>query len=147
KDKSPYKTHFAASLAPGGRKSMIPGYYIHCGPFESYVAGGAYQPKPATLLSIRQAIAAEDSSFFEIINDKTFAKTFGDLPTGHGQLKTVPKGFAKDHPAAKYLKLQSFIVSKTLNRKQFANPENVIELIRIMYPLINFLRQTAIAGK
>lgn len=31
KDKSPYKTHFGAFLAKGGKKSMHAGYYFHIG--------------------------------------------------------------------------------------------------------------------
>src|SRR5262245_38528952 len=29
KDKTPYKTNMGASISPGGRKTAIPGYYIH----------------------------------------------------------------------------------------------------------------------
>src|SRR6478735_2156532 len=29
KDKTPYKTHFGAYIAKGGRKSPLAGYYIH----------------------------------------------------------------------------------------------------------------------
>jgi uncharacterized protein (TIGR02453 family) len=32
KDKSPYKIHFGAFISPGGRKSPMPGYYLHIQP-------------------------------------------------------------------------------------------------------------------
>jgi uncharacterized protein (TIGR02453 family) len=31
-DKTPYKTHFGAFICPGGRKSPLPGYYLHIQP-------------------------------------------------------------------------------------------------------------------
>ena len=40
KDKTPYKIHFGAEMAPGGRRSGLAGYYIHIQPGESIVAGG-----------------------------------------------------------------------------------------------------------
>ena len=46
KDKSPYKLNMGASINPGGKKSMIPGYYIHIEPGKSFLAGGSYQPMP-----------------------------------------------------------------------------------------------------
>src|SRR5436190_15893938 len=35
KDKTPYKTHIGAYIAPGGRKSLFGGYYIHIEPGSS----------------------------------------------------------------------------------------------------------------
>ena len=34
-DKSPYKTNFGAFITRGGRKSSLPGYYLHFEPGES----------------------------------------------------------------------------------------------------------------
>ena len=56
KDKSPYKINMGASINPGGKKSMIPGYYIHIEPNNSFLAGGCYQPAPEMLAAIRQEI-------------------------------------------------------------------------------------------
>ena len=44
KDKSPYKTHFGAHITSAAKKSEIhsrAGYYIHIGPGEAMLAGGA----------------------------------------------------------------------------------------------------------
>ena len=48
KDKSPYKTHMGAHITSAAKKSEIhsrAGYYVHIGPGESMLAGGAYLPQ------------------------------------------------------------------------------------------------------
>ena len=42
-DKSPYKTHFGAFIAPGGRKNSEGGYYIHIAPGESMKDAKIYE--------------------------------------------------------------------------------------------------------
>ncbi len=43
RDKSPYRTSMAASIGPGGRKSMSLSYYFHVAPGdETMLAGGLY---------------------------------------------------------------------------------------------------------
>src|SRR6266436_6635690 len=46
KDKSPYKTNLGASINPGGKKSVLAGYYFHCEPGQSFVGGGLWMPMP-----------------------------------------------------------------------------------------------------
>src|SRR5438270_18872 len=53
KDKSPYKTNLGAYISPGGRKSMLPGYYFHVQPGQSFLAGGKHIPDGPELLKIR----------------------------------------------------------------------------------------------
>ncbi len=45
KDKTPYKTYFGAYMAPGGRKSVYAGYYLHLEPGNCLLAGGSYRPQ------------------------------------------------------------------------------------------------------
>ncbi len=40
KNKSPYKINFAAILREGGKKSDLPGYYIHIEPGNCFLAAG-----------------------------------------------------------------------------------------------------------
>ncbi|MGH9819852.1 MAG: DUF2461 domain-containing protein, partial [Pyrinomonadaceae bacterium] len=56
KDKSPYKNNLGAYIAPGGRKSMLPGYYFHIQPRQSFIAGGKHMPSSVELLNLRKAI-------------------------------------------------------------------------------------------
>ncbi|GAB3811027.1 hypothetical protein GCM10028895_00800 [Pontibacter rugosus] len=56
-DKRPYKDHFGAYIAEGGRKSILPGYYLHlAGNNKSFVAGGLWYPPADQLKAVRQEI-------------------------------------------------------------------------------------------
>ncbi|MDD4653356.1 MAG: DUF2461 domain-containing protein, partial [Methanothrix sp.] len=59
KNKPPYKDHFSAVLAPGGRHSLRLPYYIHIMPGGSLLAGGAHMPASADLQAIRASIAED----------------------------------------------------------------------------------------
>ena len=39
-DKTPYKTHFGAYIARGGRKGVLGGYYLHIEPSNSFISVG-----------------------------------------------------------------------------------------------------------
>jgi uncharacterized protein (TIGR02453 family) len=57
KVKVPYKTHFSAYFAAGGKKGDAPGRYVQLGPNgQTLVAGGLYEPTKEQLSAIRQEI-------------------------------------------------------------------------------------------
>lgn len=141
KDKSPYKTNLGAFIAPGGRKSMSPGYYFHVQPKMFFCACGKHMPDPGETLKIRTAIAAEPNEFRKIVEGKKFADRFGSL---HGErLSRPPKGFSVDHEAIEYLKLKSFTVSQEFKEKDAVSPEYpkmLAESFKASYPFVEFLR-------
>jgi uncharacterized protein (TIGR02453 family) len=107
KDKTPYKSHFGANMAPGGRKGFLGGYYLHVDTAgESMIAGGSYHPEPDQLAAIRQEIDYNIKEFKAILNKKDFKTNFGELED-FDKLKRVPKGYDADHPEAELLKLRS----------------------------------------
>src|SRR5580700_10339584 len=57
KDKTPYKTHVAASFWRNGLEKCGAGYYLAISPETIHVGGGLYGPDPATLLAVRRLIA------------------------------------------------------------------------------------------
>jgi len=143
KDKRPYKNNIGAYIAPGGRKSMAPGYYLHIQPGNSFVAGGEYHPGAPELLKVRNAIANDTGEFLKIVNGKKYREMFGEM---HGErLKTAPKGFSADHKAAEYLKLKDFVAyhemfdDNFLLSKEF--PDYVVGVFKQMYPLNQFMRK------
>lgn len=143
KDKSPYKTNMGASINPGGKKSMIPGYYVHIEPGNSFLAGGCYMPMPDKLQAIRQEIDYNTNDFLKIINNKEFKTYFKEL-SPEDKLKTAPKGYPKDHPQVELLKLKSFIVVHNLSDKQVLDssfPQYAAKVFKAMLPLNVFLRQ------
>lgn len=149
KDKSPYKTAFGAYIAPGGRKSMEPGYYLHGEPGACFLAGGMHMPQPADLLAVRSAIAAEPKALEKIENAATFKKYFKGIDA-HDSLKTAPKGFDPDHPAIRYLRLKGYTVSHEIRKdadvKDAKFPAYAVRVFKAMKPLVDFLREASGRG-
>ncbi|HLT82241.1 MAG TPA: DUF2461 domain-containing protein [Cyclobacteriaceae bacterium] len=109
KDKRPYKTNFAAAFSASGKGLGTPGYYLHIEPGgKSMVAGGLYMPEAEKLAKVRQEIDYNGESLHRILSDKKFRKWYDGLWDGD-RLKTVPRGYPKDHPDADLLRLKSFI--------------------------------------
>lgn len=142
KDKSPYKTNIGCWISPGGRRSMLPGYYFHVEPGRSFIAAGKHQPDSAELLKIRNNIAANTKEFLKIVGSKAFIERFG--PLSGDKLVKPPKGFAADHPAIEYLKLKSFTVHREYTDDSVVSGTGYTKLLakdaRAMYPLVMFLR-------
>jgi uncharacterized protein (TIGR02453 family) len=110
KDKTPYKTHFGAYFAEGGKKSTKAGYYLHLEPGgKSMLAGGVYMPPPEDLKKIRQEIDYNGEQLRNIINSTDFKKYYGTI-SGE-KLKTTPKGYSPEHPEIELLKQKDFIAS------------------------------------
>ncbi len=105
KDKSPYNTHLSAIIAPGGKKSLLQGYYVSIAPQgRSLIAGGLHMPAPEHLSLFRQAVARDAAAFKVIINSKVFVEQFGKIEGE--RLKTAPKGYDRDHPEIELLQLK-----------------------------------------
>ena len=83
KDKTPYKLHMSALVAPGGRKAMHPGgMYLQMGCDDFSIYGGAYMPDRDALQRIREAIAADLTGFNSLLNMTDFKEKFGEI---HGE--------------------------------------------------------------
>ncbi len=142
KDKRPYKTNMGAGFSPKGKMEQEPGYYIHIEPGnKSFVAGGLYMPEPANLAKVRQEIDYNPDRILKILNDKKFKSFFGGL-SDWDRLKTVPKGYPKDHPHIDLLKNKSFVVSHyfadaDVVSKQF--PKKVADACKMIKSLNDFL--------
>jgi uncharacterized protein (TIGR02453 family) len=143
KDKVPYKTHWSAYFCRGGKNSELAGYYMHIEADTNYfVAGGKWMPQGDLLKKIRQEIDYNVDEFLQIIENAEFKKYFGELEAD--RLKTVPKGYHKDHPHLSLIQLKSFIASTALSEQEVLS-ENldklVLERFKAMKPLIDFLNQ------
>ena len=143
KNKNPYKNNLGAYVAPGGRKSMSPGYYYHIQPGQCFIAAGLHMPESSELLKVRNAIADKSDEFLKILKAKGFKDRFGEL---HGEkLKTMPKGFPADHPMIEYIKMKSMTVhreyktDKVVLSKEY--PKRLVADAKAMYPLVMFLRK------
>ncbi len=142
KDKSPYKINMGAGFSPNGKLVQEPGYYLHIEPNGCFLAGGIYMPDPENLSKVRQEIDYNGDALEKIMSDKKFKKWFngfGDFD----KLKTVPKGFSKDHPRLEWLKNKSYIVSHPFTDAEVMDKKflkQAMEASRAMKPLVNFLK-------
>lgn len=113
-DKSPYKCHFGAFIAKGGKKAGNAGYYFHIstGGGESYpdchmLAAGDYCYDPAVLKILREDICYGEGDFEQAVKQ---AHTDFKLDT-EGALKRNPKGFPADAPYSEYLRLKFYCLT------------------------------------
>ena len=146
KDKTPYKTAFGASIKTGGKKSPYAGYYFHFEPGQSFAGGGMWMPEAPVLRNIRQEIDYNFDEFKTILKEKKFKSVFGDLYKGDDlSLQTMPKGYEKDHPAAEYLKLKSFIAETRFDDEELTKAglhKKTLAAFVAMQPLLSFINRS-----
>lgn len=145
KNKAPYKTNMGASINRGGKKSVFAGYYFHLEPGNSFIGGGIWMPMPAETQKIRQEIDYCYEEFHKIITSKKFTAVYKTLDQDKEfRLANVPRGYAKDNPAADYLKYKSWIAMKMLTDTALTSEDLVkksIEAFVALQPLIEFLNR------
>lgn len=142
KDKTPYKNNMGASINPGGKKSLVAGYYFHLQPEGSFLAGGVYMPEPEMLNAIRQEIDYNSAPLLKILKSASFKKYFKGLDE-EGALKTAPKGYDKEHPLIDLLRNRHFIASHAFTNKQVLDKNSAKEIVagfKAMYPFLEYLR-------
>lgn len=143
-DKTPYKTHFSAFIAKGGKKSPYSGYYIHLEPGNCLIGGGVWCPDSRILNTIRKAIYIHTDEFLSILNNPQFHSNYPELDQ-EDKLKVLPRGFAKDFAHPELIKLKNYLVSKELQDNFFDDTEwnkKAIELFSIQYPFHKFLNHS-----
>jgi uncharacterized protein (TIGR02453 family) len=102
-DKSPYKTTIAASVGSD--------CYLQLSARGLMAGRGTWQMAPDQLTRYREAVAADGTG-------GTLARAIADLRSrkidvsAHGELKTVPRGYPKDHPRADLLRAKGLTVWK-----------------------------------
>ena len=147
KDKTPYKTHFAATLMGKDGSCGIAGYYLHLEPGNSFLAGGVHMTEPEIMRSIRQEISGEGKSFLKIINDKKFKENFKLMGE---QSARIPQGFDKDDKMAEYLKYKELMIHHAIDDKDLIAPGFVNYCARVckaMVPFNQFINRPALQHK
>lgn len=143
KDKRPYKTFISAGISSTGKGMGKPGYYIQLEPGDkSFVCVGLYSPAPDVLAKIRQEIDYNGEVLERILSAKAFKSNF-EIWSGD-TLKTIPKGYPKDHPHAAWLKLKSIVVMRSLTDEEVFSKNFLKKLSSIIEsgkPLNDFLSE------
>ena len=143
KDGMPYKTHFGAFIAKGGRKSGYSGYYFHIGtgsgedyPCKSFLAAGNYYTEPAVLRVLREDIELGGGDFDRIIKGLHPSLSLDD----DQKLKRAPKGFDPDGPYIEYIKLKNFCLS---GRFDDSAPDisQIAEIFKTAKPFLDYINR------
>lgn len=148
-DKSPYKTHAACwfnhraadsrvgSTAAGGSA----GFYFHLEPEKSMVGAGLWMPPRPQLDKIREAIADDSNGFDRMA--KSLVRRFDGLDD-EASLKRMPRGFPETHPAAKWLRYQSFTAGRLLTDAEVTDarlPTILEKEFAALLPLVRWLNR------
>ncbi len=134
KDKSPYKTHLGAWLSFGG--------YVQLSADGLAAGCGMYQLAPDQLERYRRAVA-DDRTGAELVAVIAAAERARVSVHGHDSLKTVPRGFAKDHPRVELLRHKGLTTWKEWPPAGWlgtaAAQQRVVDFFRASRPLRDWL--------
>ena len=100
-----------------------------------------WMPAREALRALREAIAEDSKRFTKIATDRRVLRRFGGL-SEEAVLRRVPRGFAPDHPAARWLKFQSFVMGRALTDAQAVSarlPALLEADFRLMLPLVRWI--------
>jgi uncharacterized protein (TIGR02453 family) len=151
RNKSPYKTNAGAWFfhRDAGRKVGTvgegggAGFYFHIDHTTCFMAGGMWMPARPALVRIREAIAAQPTALARLTSAPRFRRRFGGL-SEEVKLRRVPRGFPPDHPAAEWLKLESFTARASIERSVATGARLVDRLCRdfeLLVPLVRWLNR------
>jgi uncharacterized protein (TIGR02453 family) len=148
KDKSPYKTHAACWFhhlnaernVGAGAYAGSAGYYFHLEPGgRSMIGAGLWMPPRPQLNKLREGIAKDPKGLDSVA--RSIPRRFGGLDD-EGALKRMPRGYAETHPAAKWLRFQSFTSGRTLTDAQVTGASLAALVAReyeALLPLVRWL--------
>ncbi|KUM36274.1 DUF2461 domain-containing protein [Arthrobacter sp. EpRS71] len=140
-DKSPYKTAQGAFAA--GQEGV--GFYLQISADGLLIGGGYHSHTPAQLGRFRAAVDAPDSGL-ELQGIVDAAAVAGFAVEGE-KLKTVPRGFDKDHPRAELLKHKSLSASVEVGQPEWlstpAAQEQIAARWEALRPLVEWVGQHA----
>src|SRR4051812_18630751 len=152
KDKTPYKTHIAASfLRRGLPKHAVADFYFAVSHKHVEIAGGMYMPGPEELSAVRCAIARDDGKKLQrLIDDQSLRRALGP-PLGH-RLARLPKGFdpRAGSPAAELLKFKQMYFYVTLDAKVATTSRlrrEIVSRFRVVTPVINYLNDAILRDR
>lgn len=140
-DKSPYKTAQGALAAVAEGT----GFYVQLDADGLLIGGGYHMHTPARLARFRSAVDAPSSGgvLQQIV---AHVAALGFTVEGEA-LKTVPRGFAKDHPRAELLKHKSLAAAMQVGRPDWiSTPDAAREVARRweeLRPLIEWISRYA----
>lgn len=139
KDKTPYKNHQGAFVGVG----PATGWYVEVAAPGVRVGGGVYEMAGERLAAMREAMA----------DDKTgpaLERILGDLERGGfgiagDRLKTVPRGYDKEHPRIDLLRMKTVLGMQEYGFEPFIHTADLLDRVREdwrrLRPLVNWITE------
>ena len=114
RDKTPYKTAFAAHMAAGGRKSGRYGYGLRLEPNATIAAGGMWEPNPEQLGRFRAAVDRNPKGLIRIIEAPKFSADLRRPQRREAQKRTP--GIRQGAPSHRNIETQTGLRGPLLSR-------------------------------
>jgi len=143
KEKTPYKTRFAAYVPGGGKVGTSPGYYIGIEPGRTVLGGGIYTPTKEHLAAIRAGFVRDARPFKKIVDASTFRKRF---ERDFDPLVTAPRGYPRDHSEIELIRSRRFTVHRAIADKELVTLDLLAEAVktfRALRPFVAYLEPAA----
>lgn len=130
KDKTPYKEHIGAY----GESQGGAGYYVHYSSTGIMAGSGYYHMASDQLDRFRQAVDS-DAVGGEIaaITDRLGKK--GLEFSAIGELKTAPRGYARDHPRIELLRRKGLVGTRHWEQARWMQTKAVVQRVRDTWEL------------
>lgn len=152
-DKSPYKAHFSAAIAPNDlRRPSVAGgptYYLRInGKGQLMFGAGEHMPPAPRLRAIREHMVEDAAGFAKVLKNKRLVAAYGGIEEDSAKLQRPPKGFDADATHIEYIKMKSFFVWKEVPLKINAPEELLPQLVEGMkdaLPMVTWLRSAKVA--
>lgn len=148
-DKTPYKTHIAASFSRrAGERLGTGGFYFSVSHDTIEVAAGLWHPDRDVTLIVRNHIAETHEELRRLLADKRSRKLAGEFQGG--ALSRSPKGFDPAHPAADLIKMKDWVLDVNLDASVATTARlqpAIVERFRAMAPVLSYLNRPLMARK
>ena len=142
-NKAPLKTNVAAVFPCRGLgKHQGAGLYFEIAHDWVWAGGGMYAPDTSQLQAVREHISTNHRRVRTIVESPAFKRQVGTLEGE--RLQRVPRGFAKDHPAADLLKHRQFLAGREFPAAFASSPSfypDLLKVFKTIAPLVAFLNE------
>jgi len=107
---------------------------------DSGIYGGCWCPSSPVLRKLRHAIVDNIEEFLEIVDNTELQREFPGWCSS--MLKTIPKGWDRNHPQAFYLRMTNYGKFRELPADFFFSPDwplHTSALMKTLKPLVDFI--------
>lgn len=142
KDKTPYNTIMKAGIAPGGKRSALPGYYLGISADSIHVGGGMFGMDKDQLKQIRNAIANDHEELAGILAASDFKDRFGVLKGERA--KRLEPDFKAVLENAPFIANKQFYAMAEMPLDDYLESERLLPVLmdhfKAIYPLNHYLK-------